>query len=160
MSERINVHLPVFSINSRSIIGDARQDRRRVTTNRTGHGGHLHLDGEREGPSARDASAGPEPAPSTGSIGSLHSVGSLGSILSIGSAGSVLSIGSAGSILSIGSAGSVLSIGSAGSILSIGSLGSVASIGGRREIAGRLVEPAATALAFTALLGALATLRR
>jgi hypothetical protein len=163
MSERINVHLPIFSINSRSIIGDARQDRRRVTSNRTGHGGHIHADGGRDHPPAHgvtDETATPRSRPSAGSIGSLNSIGSLGSVLSIGSVGSILSIGSAGSVLSIGSVGSILSIGSAGSVLSIGSLGSVGTTAGRNEIAGRLIEPAATALAFSALLGALATVRR
>ena len=172
MSERINVHVPILSVNSRSVIGNASQDHRRVTSQRTGHGGHIH-DHDQHGDDrvAEDppSSAAPGSHGSRGSLGSLgslgsfgsvRSVGSVGSILSIGSAGSILSIGSAGSILSIGAAGSVLSIGSAGSVLSIGSVRSIGTIGGRETVADRLVAPAATLLTLAALAGALGTLRR
>ena len=163
MSERINVHVPILSVNSRSVIGNASQDHRRVTSQRTGHGGHIH-DHDQHGDDrvAEDppSSGAPGSHGSRGSLGSLGSLGSVGSILSIGSAGSILSIGSAGSILSIGAAGSVLSIGSAGSVLSIGSVRSIGTIGGRETVADRLVAPAATLLTLAALVGALGTLRR
>ena len=169
MSERINVHVPILSVNSRSVIGNASQDHRRVTSQRTGHGGHIH-DHDQHGDdrvaedppsSAASGSHGSRGSlGSLGSFGSVRSVGSVGSILSIGSAGSILSIGSAGSILSIGAAGSVLSIGSAGSVLSIGSVRSIGTIGGREAVADRLVAPAATLLTLAALAGALGTLRR
>jgi hypothetical protein len=156
MSERINVHLPVFSVNSRSIIGDGREDRRVITSHRATQGGHIHQARPSDG-SGRDDGAGDDEGPDRGSIGSrssIRSIGSVGSVQSIGSIGSVLSIGSAGSVLSIGSAGSVLSIGSAGSVLSIGSVGSVGTIGGRGELAGRTVEVAATLLTIAALVSA------
>ena len=169
MSERINVHVPILSVNSRSVIGNASQDHRRVTSQRTGHGGHIH-DHDQHGDDRVDEDPPSSAAPgshgsrgslgSLGSLGSVRSVGSVGSILSIGSAGSILSIGSAGSILSIGAAGSVLSIGSAGSVLSIGSVRSIGTIGGRETVADRLVAPAATLLTLAALAGALGTLRR
>lgn len=169
MSERINVHVPILSVNSRSVIGNASQDHRRVTSQRTGHGGHIH-DHDQHGDDrvAEDPPSSAAPGShgsrgslgSLGSLGSVRSVGSVGSILSIGSAGSILSIGSAGSILSIGAAGSVLSIGSAGSVLSIGSVRSIGTIGGREAVADRLVAPAATLLTLAALAGALGTLRR
>ena len=172
MSERTNVHVPILSVNSRSVIGDASQDHRRVTSQRTGHGGHIHVHAAPGRPHrrgavvlgrhrvARLARARIGSVRSVGSIGSILSIGSAGSILSIGSAGSILSIGSAGSVLSIGSAGSVLSIGSAGSVLSIGSVRSIGTIGGRAAVADRLVAPAATLLTLAALAGALGTLRR
>ena len=128
MSERINVHVPILSVNSRSVIGNASQDHRRVTSQRTGHGGHIHDHDQHGGDRVAEdppSSGAPGSHGSRGSLGSLGSLGSVGSILSIGSAGSILSIGSAGSILSIGAAGSVLSIGSAGSVLSIGSVRSI-----------------------------------
>ena len=148
MSERINIHVPILSVNSRSVIGNASQDHRRVTSQRTGHGGHIHDHDQR----GNDRVA--EDPPSSAAPGSHRSLGSLGSL------GSVRSVGSVGSILSIGSAGSILSIGSAGSVLSIGSVRSIGTIGGREAVADRLVAPAATVLTLAALAGALGTLRR
>ena len=85
VGDKVAVHVPIFSVGTRSIVGDVHEDRREVHTNRTGHGGHIHA-----GPGAKGYRPAPgsdaEAANTDGDARSYRPTGS------IGSAGSVLSI--------------------------------------------------------------------